>query len=82
MEVSKGSIINVPEKTYHKITCIGNEPGIRFAVTAGYLKMRLDTETRLEKAIELYQKFKFVTIEKYNDNPLENIIYMERDLKL
>ena len=55
---------------------------IRFAVTAGYLKMRLDTETRLEKAIELYQKFKFVTIEKYNDNPLENIIYMERDLKL
>ncbi len=55
---------------------------IRFAVTAGYLKIRLDTETRLEKAIELYQKFKFVTIEKYNDNPLENIIYMERDLKL
>ena len=44
--------------------------------------MRLDTETHLEKAIELYQKFKFVTIEKYNDNPLENIIYMERDLKL
>ena len=43
---------------------------IRFAVTAGYLKMRLDTETRLEKAIELYQKFKFVTIEKYNDNLL------------
>ena len=33
-EVSKGSIINVPEKTYHQITCIGNKPGIRFAVTA------------------------------------------------
>jgi len=34
MEVSEGSIINVPSKTYHQITCIGNEPGIRFAVTA------------------------------------------------
>ena len=34
MEVSEGSIINVPEKTYHKITCIGHEPGIRFAITA------------------------------------------------
>ena len=34
MLVSKGSIINVPEKTYHKITCVGDEPGIRFAITA------------------------------------------------
>ncbi len=33
MEVSEGSIINVPEKTFHQIKCIGNEPGIRFAVT-------------------------------------------------
>ena len=34
MEVSEGSIINVPAKTFHQIKCIGNEPGIRFAVTA------------------------------------------------
>tara|TARA_B100000965_G_C19545108_1_gene737420 strand:+ start:119 stop:538 length:420 start_codon:yes stop_codon:yes gene_type:complete len=33
MEVSEGSIINVPAKTNHQITCIGDEPGIRFAVT-------------------------------------------------
>ncbi|MDC1096741.1 cupin domain-containing protein [Pelagibacteraceae bacterium] len=34
MEVSEGSIINVPSNTFHQIKCIGNEPGIRFAVTA------------------------------------------------
>jgi mannose-6-phosphate isomerase-like protein (cupin superfamily) len=34
MEVHEGSIVNVPKNTYHQIRCIGNEPGIRFAVTA------------------------------------------------
>lgn len=34
MEVSEGSIVNVPKDTFHQITCIGNEPGIRFAITA------------------------------------------------
>lgn len=34
LQVSEGSIINVPAKVYHQITCIGNEPGIRFAVAA------------------------------------------------
>ena len=33
MEVSKGSIINVPANTFHQITCLGEEPGIRFAIT-------------------------------------------------
>jgi len=34
MEITEGSIVNVPAKTFHQIKCIGNEPGIRFAVTA------------------------------------------------
>jgi mannose-6-phosphate isomerase-like protein (cupin superfamily) len=34
MEVDEGSIVNVPKNTYHQIRCVGNEPGIRFAVTA------------------------------------------------
>ena len=34
MEVDKGSIVNVPKNTYHQIKCIGNETGIRFAITA------------------------------------------------
>tara|TARA_B100001741_G_C16287791_1_gene475370 strand:- start:184 stop:603 length:420 start_codon:yes stop_codon:yes gene_type:complete len=33
MIAEKGSIINVEENTYHQITCIGNEPGMRFAIT-------------------------------------------------
>jgi len=34
MEVSEGSIVNVPPNSFHQITCLGEEPGIRFAVTA------------------------------------------------
>ena len=33
MIAEKGSIINVEENTYHQITCIGTEPGMRFAIT-------------------------------------------------
>ena len=33
MKVSKGSIINVKRNTKHKIKCIGDKPGIRFAIT-------------------------------------------------
>ncbi len=33
MIAEEGSIINVEQDTYHQITCIGNEPGMRFAVT-------------------------------------------------
>ena len=31
--VTAGSVVNVQKNTYHKITCIGNHPGIRFAIT-------------------------------------------------
>tara|TARA_B110000116_G_C16402011_1_gene387856 strand:+ start:131 stop:550 length:420 start_codon:yes stop_codon:yes gene_type:complete len=34
MEIKEGSIVNVPAKTFHQIKCIGDEPGIRFAITA------------------------------------------------
>ncbi len=33
MIAEKGSIINVEKNTYHQITCIGDEPGIRYAIT-------------------------------------------------
>ena len=33
MIAEKGSIINVEQDTYHQITCIGNESGMRFAIT-------------------------------------------------
>lgn len=31
--VKKNDIIVVPKKTPHQITCIGNKPGLRFAIT-------------------------------------------------
>ena len=31
--VSSGSVVNVKKNTFHKITCIGDKPGIRFAIT-------------------------------------------------
>lgn len=31
--VKKNDIVIVKEKTWHKITCIGDEPGIRLAIT-------------------------------------------------
>lgn len=33
MSAEKGSIINVKPNTFHQITCVGDQPGIRFAVT-------------------------------------------------
>ena len=33
MIAEKGSIINVEKNTYHQITCVGDEPGMRYAIT-------------------------------------------------
>ena len=33
MVVEKGSIIVVKRNTWHQITCIGDSPGIRYAIT-------------------------------------------------
>ena len=33
MIAEKGSIINVEKNTYHQIKCVGDEPGLRYAIT-------------------------------------------------
>ena len=43
-------------------------------------KMRLDTERRLQTAIDMYRKFGFVEIGQYYDNPMAQILYMEKQL--
>jgi|TARA_B100000959_G_scaffold105007_1_gene110773 ribosomal protein S18 acetylase RimI-like enzyme len=53
---------------------------IYFAQKAGYEKMRLDTERRLQTAIDMYRKFGFVEIGQYYDNPMAQILYMEKQL--
>jgi len=46
----------------------------------GYAHMLLDTFPFLDHAIHIYQTCGFYEIERYNDNPLDNFVYMKLDL--
>ena len=46
----------------------------------GYQKMRLDTVSKLESAIVLYEKIGFYKIEAYYENPDLTVRYMEMEL--
>ena len=50
------------------------------AVQLGYSKMVLDTLTRLDSAVRLYEKHGFINTSAYYANPLPNVIYMEKVL--
>mgnify|MGYP007063364716 CR=1 FL=1 len=42
--------------------------------------MRLDTEKRLHQEITLYRDMGFVEIGTYYDNPLADILYLEKQM--
>lgn len=46
----------------------------------GYGKMRLDTLETMTEAISLYKSMGFYEIEKYRDNPIKEVVYMEKKL--
>lgn len=46
----------------------------------GYAYMLLDTLPFLERAVLMYKKLGFYTIERYNDNPINTSIFMKLDL--
>ena len=46
----------------------------------GYNYMRLDTLSSLKKALNLYKSLGFYKIDAYIYNPMDNAIYMEREL--
>ena len=46
----------------------------------GYKYMRLDTFPFMSPAINLYEQYGFYYIEKYNDNPAHNAVFMQLDL--
>lgn len=46
----------------------------------GYRYMRLDTFPSMTAAIKLYESLGFYTIERYNENPAESAIFMQKDL--
>jgi putative acetyltransferase len=46
----------------------------------GYRTMKLDTLHRLQPAILLYEQYGFVHTQAYYNNPMEDVVYMEKDL--
>ena len=45
-----------------------------------YRIMRLDTFLKLNAAVKLYEQFGFKNISPYYNNPLEGVVYMEKEL--
>lgn len=50
------------------------------AKSIGYKHILLDTFPFLETAIKMYKKLGFYEIESYNNNPMDNLIYLKFDL--
>ncbi|MEZ5919940.1 MAG: GNAT family N-acetyltransferase [Parvularculaceae bacterium] len=50
------------------------------ARSRGFKEMKLDTLVRLKPAIALYQSLGFRFTSAYYDNPLQNVVYMAKDL--
>ena len=55
---------------------------IKQAERIGYRTMRLDSLPSLDKAIGLYRQEGFVDTEAYYDNPIPDVVFMERSLDL
>lgn len=51
------------------------------AAAQGYSLMLLDTLPALSSALSLYTSMGFLTVEKYNDSPLDYTIYLGRSVK-
>lgn len=54
---------------------------LELAEADGYTEMVRDTLKRLEGAVHLYRKYGFREISPYYDNPLDDVIYMKKDLR-
>ena len=53
---------------------------LKEAKRIGYTKMKLDTLERLQAAIHLYKKIGFQVTTAYYENPLQQVVYMEKSL--
>jgi ribosomal protein S18 acetylase RimI-like enzyme len=53
---------------------------VKEAKRIGYREMRLDTLPSMARAIALYRKLGFETIEPYYDTPVTGTIFMRRSL--
>jgi putative acetyltransferase len=69
-----------PEFRKNRIGRILIEELLTSAKERNYEKMRLDTFLKLESAVHLYKKYGFENISAYYNNPLPNVVYMEKQL--
>lgn len=69
-----------PHYRKHKIGKILVEQLIKDAQMLGYTKMKLDTLEKLQPAIGLYKQYGFVETTSYYENPLDGVVYMEKEL--
>ena len=69
-----------PELRKNKIGRILIEELLNSAKERNYDRMRLDTFEKLEAAVHLYKQYGFKNISAYYDNPLEGVVYMEKEL--
>jgi putative acetyltransferase len=69
-----------PDFRQHKIGDALVQQLLKTATKLGYQKMKLDTLERLQAAINLYKKHGFVVTNAYYQNPLEEVVYMEKEL--
>jgi putative acetyltransferase len=69
-----------PANRKHKIADTLVEKLLADAKEKGYKLMVLDTLERLQPAIKLYLKHGFVNTSAYYENPLLNVVYMEKSL--
>jgi ribosomal protein S18 acetylase RimI-like enzyme len=53
---------------------------LKAAVEKGYTTMKLDTLEKLQAAIRLYEQLGFEKTGAYYDNPLPEVVYMEKKL--
>ncbi|RXK60827.1 GNAT family N-acetyltransferase [Lacibacter luteus] len=69
-----------PHYRKHKIGKVLVEQLIKDAQMLGYTKMKLDTLEKLQPAIGLYKQYGFVETTSYYENPLDGVVYMEKEL--
>jgi N-acetylglutamate synthase-like GNAT family acetyltransferase len=69
-----------PHFRKHKIGKVLVEQLMKDALMMGYKKMKLDTLEKLQPAIGLYKQYGFIETTSYYHNPLDGVVYMEKDL--